>query len=164
MYCVSVAHDTDSGPSGSWLMGPELPAAFHRPQHRLAMLSSSCLVLLLRAIRWHHQAGASPTGLGSEEARLEKRGLAFGREHPQVLMARVLPKFLGKTGDVMTQHARRLALGGTESSGQTCSNPQADAVTAALRDLPWVWILGWPSLLGDLNQFHNFTKPPFPCL
>ena len=32
------------------------------------------------------------------------------------------------------------------------------------RELPWVWILAWPSLLGDLGQFHNLTEPPFSCL
>lgn len=76
-------------------------------------------------------------------------------------MARVLLAFPGETGDVMTQHARQA---GFRWSRQTCSNPQADAVTAALRDLPWVWFVARPSLLGDLSQFHNLTKLPFSCL
>lgn len=78
-----------------------------------------------------------------------------------MLMARVLLEFPGETGDVMTQRARQA---GFRWSRRTCSNPQADAVTAVLRALPWVWIVARPSLLGDLSQFHNLPKLPFSCL
>lgn len=71
--------------------------------------------------------------------RLEQQGLASGREHPRVPMARVLSEFPGQMGNMMTRHARspgRLASGGAEGGGQTCSNLQADVVTAAWKDLP----------------------------
>lgn len=169
MCCASAA------PAANWLRRPELPSVFPQPQCRCAALSSSGLMLPLRTIQWHHQAGAIPIGLGTVEASLEL-GMALagtpsgadGMSLPRV------PQGDRRCNDLM-HWKHRLASGEAEGRRQTCRNPWAAVGTATwgcgvggyvqpVWALPWIWILAWPSLLVTSGNFITPQSLHFPCL
>lgn len=121
------------GPPGSWLMGPEPPAAFARPQHRLATLSSSSFVPALGAIRWCCQAGATPTGLGMRRRGWITEGYPLAGSILRSWWHKSCPSSQGRR--VMwwpkCQKPRQAGFAGSRRLKANLQHPQADAVTAA---------------------------------
>lgn len=169
---MCAAHDPDSGPPGSWLMGPEPPAAFCRPQHRLATLHGSCHVPLWRAIRRHHQAVPLPLALAAKKGGWNIEAWHLAGSALGCWGHKSSPSSQGDgwcDWPNMPRSPDRLVQW-TEGIRQTCGNPQAEAGTAASREAgvelgrepPWVWILAWPSLWVTLDNSITSLSLHFP--